>query len=99
MDSPFDISPSVASLLRDLSAKYETADFLTGDPSWFMHQVTGRENQEAMAFIASTLSYGSRKQFMPKIQSILDWSGGEVDAWVRDGGYEDHFHKGDCRCF
>lgn len=85
--------------LRFLAHRYETEDFLSGDPSWFMHRVSGCANQEAMAFIASSLSYGSRKQFMPKIADILNWSGGEVDAWVRDGLYEEHFHAQDQHCF
>ena len=61
--------------------QYETVDFLNGDPSWFMHQVEGRENQETMAFLASCLSYGSRKQFMPKIQQLLDSSEGKPYEW------------------
>ena len=71
--------------IRLLAAKYETADFLPADPSSFMHRVTGDANREAMAFIASCLSYGSRKQFFPKIQYVLDASHGEVDHWVRSG--------------
>ena len=50
-----------AVLLRQLSEKYETADFLNGDPSWFMHQVKGKDNQEVMAFLASVLSFGKRE--------------------------------------
>lgn len=86
-------------LLRILAERYETADFLTGDPSWFMHQVSGRQNQEAMAFVASCLSYGSRKQFMPKIQQILDYSKGDVDNYIREKRYEPHFKKNDSTCF
>lgn len=71
-----------------LAEKYETKDFLPADPSRFMHEVNGTSNQEAMAFIASCLSYGSRKQFFPKIQFILDVSDGEVDRWVRFGEWE-----------
>ena len=59
-------------LLQSLAEKYETHDFLTDDPSYFMHQVIGKENQETMAFIAACLSYGSRKQFFPKINFILE---------------------------
>lgn len=73
--------------LAALATKYETHEFLTGDPSWFMHQVEGEGNIEAMAFIASALSYGSRKQFLPKIQYILDKSEGEVERWLTDGTY------------
>ena len=73
--------------LKVLADTYETADFLIGDPSWFMHQVSGAYNQECMAFLAAALSYGSRKQFLPKIQYFLDCSRGETDAWVREGRF------------
>lgn len=47
------INNDTANLLRELAERYETSDFINGDPSWFMHQVEGRENQEATAFVAS----------------------------------------------
>lgn len=68
-----------------LAEKYETTDFLSADPSRFMHMVDGKANQEAMAFLASCLSYGSRKQFFPKIQYMLNATKGEMDYWVRSG--------------
>ena len=68
-----------------LAAKYETTQFLPADPSSFMHKVDGAANREAPAFLASCLSYGSRKQFFPKIQFIVDAAKGEVDHWVRSG--------------
>ena len=74
--------------LERYAAIYETAAFLQGDPSWFMHQVEGSANQEATAFVASCLSYGSRKQFMPKIQWLLDCAHHEMDTWVREGAFE-----------
>lgn len=85
--------------LIEYARKYETADFLIGDPSWFMHQVTGSENQETMAFLASCLSYGSRKQFMPKIEMLLDASEGETYEWVLGGGYSSMFSADDKHCF
>lgn len=66
-----------------LAEKYETADFLPADPSSFMHEVEGAENQEAMAFIASCLSYGARKQFFPKIQYILDAAQGNISITIK----------------
>lgn len=86
-------------LLRDYAARYETADFIVGDPSWFMHQVRGQANQEMMAFIAAALSYGARSQFLPKIQSLLDASGGDVDGWVRSGAFGEILRAGDNSCF
>lgn len=77
----------VGALLTEYARRYETESFLPADPSWFMHQVVGRENQETLAFIASSLSYGSRKQFFPKIQYILDCSGGDVYGWVKSRAF------------
>lgn len=62
--------------LRILAERYEVASFIEGDPSWFMHQYSDPVSQERAGWIASALSYGSRKQFLPKIQYILD--GGEI---------------------
>ena len=93
------VSAATADKLRAYALRYETASFLQGDPSWFMHQVHGRANQEAMAFLASCLSYGSRRQFMPKIQQLLDWSCGEVDAWVRSGEFARYLHEGSKQCY
>lgn len=77
--------------LQSLASKYETKEFLVGDPSWFMHQVEGDTNKELLAFIASALSYGSRKQFLPKIQSILDSikndTQGDVSKWLIEEHY------------
>ena len=93
------VSCDVAALLREYAERYETADFIVGDPSWFMHQVSSDADREVMAFLAAGLSYGSRAQFLPKIQSLLDSAEGQPDAWVRDGAYRDCFFEGDTACF
>ncbi len=83
------MNTSLRELLISYADRYETPSFIEGDPSWFMHQVVGRENQEVMAFIASALSYGSRKQFLPKIQLLLNASEGEPYEWVNLGKFSD----------
>ena len=93
------INAEVVQKLRQYAAEYETAHFLEGDPSWFMHQVKGTENQEAMAFIASALSYGRRSQFMEKLRQVLAWTRGDVDGWVREGHYTEPFLCDDAHCF
>ena len=93
------INDILSKQLQRYAAEYEAESFLLGDPSWFMHQVEGEANQEAMAFVASCLSYGSRKQFMPKIQWLLDCAEGEVDVWVREGGFEAVLPAEGCGCF
>ncbi len=59
------------SRLIALADKYETENFLASDPSQFMHHYTIPCEQERAAFIAAALSYGSRKQFIPKIEALL----------------------------
>lgn len=87
------------SLLRRLADKYEKASFLEGDPSCFLRRAEGAANQEAGAFVASSLSFGSRSQFIPRIQWIFDHAGDELDGWVRTGAFERDFAADDSRCF
>ena len=68
--------------LRKYAAKYEESSFIKDDPSWFMHQVSGEYNKETVGFVASSISYGNRKQFMPKIQWIIDEAQGDVYNWI-----------------
>ena len=49
------ISQETITLLNNLSNKFETADFIVGDPSWFMHQVKSQPDKEATAFVAAAL--------------------------------------------
>lgn len=85
--------------LKELADKYETTGFLEADPSKFMHLVEGAANQEAAAFIASSLSFGSRSQFLPKIAEILDLAEMNPDRWVRQGMFENNFKPGDHQTF
>ena len=75
-------------LLADLADRYETESFLEGDPSCFMHRVSGDANREATAFVAASLSFGARSQFLPRVQWIIDRAGGDVDGWIRAGRFE-----------
>lgn len=81
------VDPQTAALLRRNAAEYETAAFLLSDPSRFMHCVNGSRNQETTAFVAAALSYGSRRQFMPKIQSLLDAAHGNLYDYVLTGSF------------
>ncbi len=93
------IPQDIAELLRQYAQQYETEAFLDGDPSWFMHHVSGQANQEIMAFLAAGLSYGSRQQFILKIRQIYEWAEQEPYKWVLNNEYENYFCKTDTRCF
>lgn len=85
--------------LIQLADEYENAAFIEGDPSWFMHQVESPADREAMAFLAQSVSYGSRVQFLPRIQWMLERSEGHPDAWVRTGAFEKDFPGEGRECF
>lgn len=94
----FEISAATAEQLRHYADEYEKKDFIVGDPSWFMHQVAEPADQEVMGFIASSISYGSRKVFMPRIQFLLDASEGHPHEWVASGKFHEAVADDD-RCF
>ena len=93
------MTATTAEKLREYALKYENKAFLDGDPSCFMHKVSGSRNQEMMAWLASGIRYGSRSQFLPKIQWLLDSAQGQPDAWVREGAYRQSFSLQDHSCF
>ena len=93
------MSPETRSLLADLASRYETESFSDGDPSQFLRCVDGDLNREATAFVASSLSFGSRSQFLPKIRGIVHCANSDVDRWIRRGGFEREFRADDARCF
>lgn len=85
-------------LLVSLADRYETEAFIDDDPSWFMHQMGDPREQETAAFLAMCLSYGSRKQFMPKIALLLQMADGKPYEWIAGGGYEEDL-KPTTQCF
>ena len=93
------VDATTKQVLRRYASRYEEPGFINGDPSFFMHQVEGDANREATAFVASCLSFGSRKQFMPKIQAIVDCAGGDVDSWIRRGCFVRSFAPCCGKCF
>lgn len=58
--------------LDKLVEKYETEDFIKDDPVQFLHKFKTKKDIEIAGFIASLLAYGSRKQFIKKLDEIFD---------------------------
>lgn len=57
--------------LDKLAEKYETADFIKDDPIQFPHRYKNKKDIELAGFIASLLAYGSRKQFIKKLEDLF----------------------------
>jgi uncharacterized protein (TIGR02757 family) len=77
-------------ILHNLATKFEVASFLYDDPSQFLHYYSNIKDTECAAFIAAMLSFGNRKQFIPKISQILhiaDVKSGSISKWLENEDY------------
>ena len=54
-----------------LVEKYETPEFIKDDPVQFVHKFHSKKDIELAGFIASLLAYGSRKQFISKLNYLF----------------------------
>lgn len=87
------VSSKLKTKLIQLADKYETKDFLKHDPSQFLYYYSNPNDIELCAFVASLLSFGSRKQFIEKIHFILneaDKSNG-IYSWIVNHDFEKTF--------
>lgn len=57
--------------LNRLVEKYENPDFIKDDPIQFIHRYKSKKDIEISGFIASLLAYGSRQQFIKKLNTLL----------------------------
>ena len=93
------VGPEMAALLRALAEKYERASFCDDDPIRCLRGAGSGANLEATAFVAASLSYGSRKQFLPKIDWIIRRAGGNVRDWILSGEFASDFSPDDSSSF
>lgn len=87
----------LAQKLIELADKYETASFSEGDPSRFLRWYKDKACIQTASFIAAMLSFGSRTQFIPKIEFILnlaDEQSGSINQWLVLGKYKKTFPQG-----
>ena len=85
-------------LLRRYAERYERT-FPSPDPSEFLKAAEGAHNQEATAFVAASLSFGSIEQFMPKIEGLIALAKGDMDGWIRYGAFKRKIQADASRCF
>lgn len=92
----------LAAKLKTLADKYECASFCDQDPSQFLLHYKNNPRStvadtETAAFIAAMLAFGSRTQFIPKINFILelaDKQSGTICRWLTSGSYRKDFATG-----
>ena len=83
-----------------LAEKYEVSSFCDSDPSQFLRWHSklpatsySTADVEVASFIAAMLSFGSRKQFIPKIQNILQLANQKstISQWIKNQDYKNDF--------
>lgn len=57
--------------LDSLVKKYETKDFIKSDPIQFPHRFKNKKDIEIAAFISALFSFGSREQFIKKLNYLF----------------------------
>ncbi|MCR4733479.1 MAG: TIGR02757 family protein [Treponema sp.] len=97
--------------LHLLADKYEVKSFCDEDPSQFLNWYNKSKPEsknicckdftiadtECASFIAAMLSFGSRKQFIPKIRQILqtaDSSSISISLWLKSHAFQNDFPSG-----
>lgn len=93
----FNMTEELKIKLKNLAEKYETSQFITSDPSQFLCWYKERCDIELAAFTAALLSFGNRRQFIPKIQEIFTHAdkNGSFSKWILSQAYEKDFNAPD----
>lgn len=91
------MNDEVKTKLIELANKYEISEFVNEDPSQFLRWYSDVCDMEVASFIAAMLSFGNRKQFIPKIKSIFEKAdkAGGICAWIKQNKFYDDFCTGD----
>lgn len=70
--------------LDKLVEKYESEDFIKDDPVQFLHRFSTKKDIEIAGFVASLLAYGSRKQFIKKLDEFFEISQNEPLNFIQN---------------
>ncbi len=73
--------------LDKLAKKYETVDFIKDDPVQFPHRFKDKKDIELAGFITSLFAYGSRKQFISKLNDFFKYTGNDPTNFIKNGDF------------
>ena len=101
MEAEYIIKPQTKQLLISLAQKYEIPAFTLEDPSQFLCWYSSPADIEPACFIAAMLSFGNRKQFIPKIRYIFELAdkADGMARWLKSGRYKCDFEQSDCKFY
>ena len=92
------MTESQKKLLNELAQNYEVPSFYDDDPSQFLKRYKTQADIEIAGFIAAMFAFGNRKQFIPKINYILetaDSSEKGIYNWIKNRRYKNEFGHGE----
>lgn len=73
--------------LDKLAKKYETVDFIKDDPIQFPHRFYDKKDIELAGFIASLFAYGSRTQFISKLNDFFKYTKNEPTNFIKNDDF------------
>ena len=73
--------------LDELAEKYDKSDFIESDPISTAHKYAKPEEIEVIGFIASLFAYGSRKVFIPKLNTLFALMGHSPVDYLKNGDF------------
>lgn len=85
---------SLKNNLIRLATENEISSFIQSDPCQFLYRYTDSLDIECAGFIAAGISFGNRKQFIPKLESIFnlaDKNCQSISQWIISKEYEKTF--------
>lgn len=87
------MTEEIKNRLIELANKYEVREFVNEDPSQFLRWYADVKDVEIASFIAAMLSFGNRKQFIPKIKFIFELAdkNGGIYKWIKACKFRDDF--------
>jgi len=60
-------------LLKELSERYNTLEFIENDPISIPHQFNKKEDREIAGFLAASLAWGNRKAILKSANQLITW--------------------------
>ena len=85
------VSKELKRRLRQLAAKYETADFMKDDPSQFMHRYHEPLDVEITAFMSANLAFGRRLCILNCLDKLCHEMGKSPSEWLLSKRFEQYF--------
>ena len=73
--------------LDELAQKYDKSDFIEADPISTAHKYAKPEEIEVIGFIAALFAYGSRKVFIPKLNTLFSKMGASPIEYLKRGDF------------